>query len=347
MARDYAAVIAGLLANAENEGNTDAARQSYRNKAESLMREYRIAEEDALATDPGSASPVLKTMASILINDHLAREWFPSILALVAKHCEVRVHLGRKYLADGSALTPTVIGYEGDVRYFEFLWTASHLMFSTRIAPTWQDTRTEAENVFFLRNAGIQRREIADRAWGNGAGDLAKNRSKIQRVYLAEAKRRGEEARATGLGFDTKTYRDAYANQFFSTLNSRLWQARHAANAAGGAVTLAGRSERVAEAFYGAYPQYRPTTTVSAPYVAPNAGCAACDKAKSGFCREHNWLKPREATQADRARWDRMENSSSARAGMASGAEAARGVVIARGSSETGKMGPAAQKEIG
>lgn len=343
MARDYAKTIAALLANAENEGNTDEARQSYRDKAEQLMREYRVAEEEALATDPGSVLPIVKRITLVPTYHNFRGRYFPEIFRILANHAECKIYV---HWVNGEGEVAEVAGYEGDIRYLEFLWTAARLMFSTRIDPSWEDTRTEAENIFFFRNAGIERREIADKAWGAGAGLEAKNRSKVQRIYLAEAKRRGEDARATGLGFNTMLYRESYAEAFITTLNTRLWRARQAANAAGGVVTLAGRAERVAEALYEAFPQLRPTTTVSRPYVAPNADCARCKQAASGFCREHNWLKPREATKADRARWDRRVNSSSAAAGRESGQRAAEGVHIQRGA-ETPKAPSAERPAIG
>lgn len=331
MARDYAALIAGLLAHAEDEANPEATRQAYRDKAESMMREYRIAEEDAIAADAGSVLPVSKVLPAFSGNGPLAH-WLNSLITLVADHCEVRVDLNYGYVhPDGYRTTPTVVGYEGDVRYFEFLWTATHLMFSTRISPTWAESRSEAENVFLMRQAGIGRKEIADRAWGRGAGDEAKNRSRVQRVYLAEAKRRGEVARATGLGFNSNQYREAYAQTFFSTMYDRLWKARQAANAAGGVVVMAGRAERVLEAFYDLFPNKRPKTREVRPYVDPRAGCVRCDKAASGYCREHAYLKPRDMTKAERERHERRMYGASSQAGRVSGERAAQSVTIQRG----------------
>lgn len=341
--RDYAKIIGALLAHAEDEANTEEARQSYRDKAERLMREYRIEQEEALATDPGSALPIVKRITLLPTYSGFRGQFYPRIFRLLADHCECRVFI---HWVNGEGEVAEVAGYEGDVRYLEFLWASAHLMFATRIDPGWSEIRTEAENIFLFRNAGIERREIADRAWGPGSGQQAALRSKVQRIYLAEAKRRGEEARATGLGFNTKMYRDAYAREFIGTLGTRLWMARQAANAAGGVVTLAGREQRVAEALWTAFPELRPSTEVREPYVAPNANCAGCAKAKSGFCRDHNWLKPREVTKADRARWDREANSLSARAGRDNGAAAAEGVHLSRSTPEKPKAEGSTTREL-
>lgn len=342
MARDYAKLIGALLAHAEDEGNSEEARQSYRDKAEKLMAEYRVEQEEALATDPGSALPIVKRITLLPTWNSFREIHYPLIFRLLADHTECKTWV---HWVSGEGLVAEVAGYEGDIRYLEFLWTAAHLMFATRIDPTWDDSRTESENIFLFRNAGIERRAIADRAWGVGAGQEAKNRSKVQRIYLAEAARRGEQPRATGLGFNTRQYREAYAREFIDTLSQRLWLARQAANAAYGQVSLANRSARVVEALYEAFPDLRPSTAVAEPYVAPNENCDRCKKAASGYCREHQWLKPRQVTEADRRRWDREANSPSAMAGRANGRQAAEGVQIQRGA-ETPKAEASNQRAL-
>lgn len=322
--RDYAAVIQGLLANAEDEALTDAARQSYRDKAEELMVKYRIEEENALATEGASIAPVLAdiriTTGHTTMTYHYQQVW-----STIARHCGIRF----KYdWSDG--YVAKVVGYQGDVRYAEFLWTAALLMFSTRIDPRWDATLPEAENIWRMRNAGIKRKTIADKAWGNGYEAAA--RSRVQRVYLAECKRRGEIAGATGLSHDQDTYREAYASGFHDTLSRRLRDARNAADSIGGGLVLHDRMGRVDEAFYAAYPDMRPR---EATVTVPTEPCERCAKAKSGHCRDH---KPWLPTKADYRRWDRQENSPSAHAGRASGKVAADGVVITRGHTQANRL---------
>lgn len=334
---DYAAKIQGLLAYADDETQPDEARANYRAKAEQLMRAYRIAEEDALATDPTSATPMTHT---VLIknagqgNGDLNSS-YSDIFRLITKHTGVRVNIA--YTGDWG-LMATVVGYEGDVRYTDFLWTAAYLMFSTRIDPTWDKTKTEDENIFLLRQSGIERRRIADMAWGNGEDAAA--RSKVQRIYKREAARRNEPVMAAGLGFSTATYRQAYADAFQMTLSRRLREARDAADSVGGSLVFYGRSARVDEAFYVAFPHLRPTNTPAEPWVDPRTGCAKCAKAKSGACNDHFYMRPRNWTQADEARHQARTNSSSAQAGRASGRTAAEGVTIARGTDRAGRLDP-------
>lgn len=324
MGFNYGDKIRALLAHAEDEGNSDAARQAYRNKAEQLMKDYAIAEEEALAVDPTAATPM-----SLNVTVRQGRGghgdlngYYDLILRAIARHTGVRMH---SFYNDDWDAVATIVGYEGDVRYTEFLWTAAYLMFSTRIDPTWDEARTPEENIFLMRNAGIERRVIADKAWGNGSEASA--RSRVQRIYMREAARRGEEVRAAGLGFDTQTYRRAYADAFLQTLTRRLQIARDAANSVGGGLVLAGRAERVDEAFYGVFPRLRPSTDVAEPWVDPRTTCAKCAKAKT-TCNEHSYLRDRMWTKADEARAYRLQNSPSARAGRTSGAAAADGVLL-------------------
>jgi hypothetical protein len=294
---------------------------NHRAMAEGLMKKYRIAEEEALAVDPDSSKPIVHYITLRDTNVHSPLEtWYRSLFTRIARHTGVRFAI--RYEGPFRVVA-TVVGYEGDVRYTEFLWTAAYLMFTTRIDPVWNSELSEAENIFRLRNAGIERRKIADSAWGNGRDAAA--RSKVQRIYVRECERRNEPVRAAGLGYQTEVYREAYARSFRDTLDMRMTEARDAADSVGGAVVLAGRSERVDEAFYTVFPDLRPSTEVVTP-VTPEP-CDACAKAKSGHCRKHRELK---WTARDEARWQRMNESASAHAGAASGRTAAEGVVISR-----------------
>ncbi len=320
MAFDYAGKVRALLANADDETLSDEARQSYRDMAFRIMRDYAIAEEEALAVDPASIVPTHLTI-SFEPRDYTMAHFYPMIASRIAQHVGVRIYVKRNHYGPWSM---TVVGYEGDLRYFELLWTGSHLMFSTKVDPSWDGTLSDAENVYRMRSAGIKRRVIADRAGWDG--DKAASRSRVQRVYLKEAATRGEGAAASGLGFDSNSFRESYGDQFVTTWTRRMRAARDAADSAGGVMEFAGRADRIDEAFYELFPNMRPSTEVAEPYVAPNANCPKCKAAASGYCRAHNWLKPRTWTQADQARADRRTYGASARAGRSAGAAAAEGV---------------------
>lgn len=338
---DYAGKVRGLLAKAESAerlGNTDEAAE-YAAAAARFMKKYNVAQEEALAVDPACVVPTHLVMDVTSIGWEMSHH-FMSIASVIADHTGVKVRC--ESISGGWRLT--FVGYDLDLRYTEFLCTASHLMFATRITPTWDENRSEADNIFFMRNAGIERREIADRAWGYGAGKLAKNRSKVQRVYLRECATRGEEARATGLGFDTRTYREAYADSFVTALTRRLREARDAANSTGALPTLHGRAQRVQDAYNELFPP-APVADVQ-PWVDPRAACTkkACQEGRA--CRDHSYMIGRAWTARDQAALDRRTTSASARAGQASGRAAADGVQVQRGHTTAARLDPSG-KAIG
>jgi len=357
MGFDYASKIRGLLATADSHeaaGNEGAA-ASFRAKALEWMDRYRIAEEDALAEDPTTAEPKL-TIVDLAHETSDISGYLPLVAQAIARHCEVRLHIVRPTWGN---YRMKVVGYEGDVRYFEFLWTSAYLMFATRIDPVWDSTISPETNIHRLRRAGHTRKEIAFKAGWNG--DDPKARQKVQRVYVTEAKAAGEDPAAAGLGFQAKDYRSAYAQAFLDRLSRRLREARDAANASGGVVVLAGRAERVQESFYTLVPEARPSTEPSREFADPTLTCSRCIKLRADelkkpiqtqrppaevTCRDHNWTKPRRWTDADEARWQRQQNGSSARAGRASGRQAADGVVLRGTASPTANRVEAANQAL-
>lgn len=317
MAFDYAAKIAALLAKAEATP-FESESAAYRAKAEELMDTYRIAEEEAIAADAEANLPIKRDLVLFEawsdVTSYLADTFYT-----IARHCGIRYGASRL----GYGYSVTMVGYEGDVRYAEFLYSAARLMFSTKIDPRWDSTLPETENIYRMRQAGMKRKDIADAAGWDGT--VASARSKVQRIYLKEVSTRGEDALASGLDFNSQTYRKAYADAFVTTLTRRLREARDAADSVSGGLVLHGRSDRVDEAFYQAFPNRRPSTD---PMPVPEP-CLRCVK-NGGHCRQHPEYK---WTKADQARWERDQYSSSAQAGRGAGASAAAGVVIARGHS--------------
>lgn len=348
MGFDYAGKIRSLLAKADSEeqiGNEGAA-AAFRAKAAEWMQRYRIAEEDALAEDPTTVEPQMHIIDLTPPSSEL-NHYLPLIADTIARHCEVRLHTT---MVKWTTYRFQVVGYEGDIRYFEFLWTSAYLMFSTHVDPHWDDTLTRDINIHRMRRAGHTRKEIAFRAGWDG--NDAKVRTKVQRIYVSQARAAGEDPAAAGLGFQAKDYRRAYAQAFLDRLSRRLREARDAANAVGGVVVLAGRAERVTEAFYLLVPDAKPTQTVSREFSDPTLNCDRCKALRAAelkkpvqvqrvpaevVCREHNWMKPRKWTDADERRWQNKQNGPSARAGRASGRQAADGVVLRGTSSPTAK----------
>lgn len=355
--RDYAKLIGHLIAKAESAqemGNVEEA-TAYRAKAEHLMGEYRISEEETIAGDAFSIVPIKREVVIMETGAYLnaMKQDYMALFREIARHAGVRVNFeyrwsdSRSY--EESSMVAVTYGYDMDIRLAEFYWTAARLVFMTRIDARVNPELSDQENCYFLRNSGMPRNEIATKLWGSGPKDGAAH-GKVQKLYLAECAKRNEQPLVSGRGIQVKLYREAYANAFVSEFGWRLRDARLAAETGGG-LELPGRKERVNEAFYADHPEQRPMTAEQiaklreerAAYV-----CEPCENTKSptGKCRRH---RPRTATQADYRRWDRESNGPEARAGRVAGSAAAKAVNVSRtAGTRTAKAEPApTRREIG
>jgi hypothetical protein len=344
MAFDYAKKIQGLIANAEDEALSEEVRATYRRKAEDLMRQYRIAEEELLAHDATAVSIISETIDICPLYGNEFRDWYWTMLAQIARHtgCRVAQSYGEKPSPHGGthlALQGTLVGHEGDVAYAQFLWTAAKLMFVTRVDVSVDSSVSDQVNAYFLRGSGMSRAETANKLWGSDFKDGVAH-GRVQKLYLAECEARGEKPLVQGRGVSAKTYREVYAREFTFGVARRLREARDAADSVGGGLVLPGREERVDEAFYTLFPAYRPrpATPAGEPQECPQCKVT---KSKSGKCRRHT---TKEYTQAEMARWNRLYQSPAARAGASAGKRASDAVQIQRGHQKAQRAPGAAER---
>lgn len=347
--RDYAKLIGALIANAEDETLSDEARALYRAKAESMMREYRVAEEDAIATEGSLAAPVAD---KIVVMENRARQnplrgsyW--RMITFIADHCGVRLagtYEGVRYTEDES-LVANLVGYEGDIRYAELLYTAARLVFLTRIDTRVDPSLSDQLNCYYMRGSGLARVDIAEKLWGAARND-GHAHGKVQKLYLAECAARGEVAKVSGRGIQVDVYREAYARGFSNELYWRLSAASSAVDKESGGLVLHGRQERVDEAFYSLFPSHRPMTAEKqaesqAAWAEAKANCPACKKTThpSGECKLH---RPYEQTAAERRRAERMYGSAEAHAGQKAGRNAATEVHVGRSGTPAARKAEAA-----
>jgi hypothetical protein len=351
MARNYAKMIGALLANAEDEAQSEAARAAYRAKAEHLMREYRIEEEEAIASESTTAVPVADeiTIMEKAAYSNPLRKYYWQMWGSIVRHCGLRTagkYEGLRH-GDDSKLTATVVGYEGDIRYAELLYTAARLVFLTRIDARVDRSLSDQENCYYMRGSGLSRKEIATALWGSQPTDGAAH-GKVQKLYVAECAARGETPKVSGRGIQVSVYREAYARGFVGELFWRLDAASSAVDKESGGLVLHGREDRVDEAFYSLFPNHRPQTDeerakAEADYAERVANCHDCKKTKhaSGQCRYH---RPTELTAADRKRQERMYGSAEASAGMRAGSRAASDVHIGRSGTPARRAGAAEER---
>lgn len=319
--------IQKLINRADHPNTPEHEADSCRAKAESLMREYRVEEEQLLAEDQSALAPILKVF---LVTDNaqgeFAREYLDLFMA-VSHHCGVRVHFSYKD-ATGKftgGIYAHVVGYSSDIRFTEFLFSAARLVFAVKLEPSHDPSLSEAENIYRMRQAGMGRKEIATALWGSFNHSRC---AKVGAVYKQECLRRGEQPALDRTNrTNAKTYRAVYAREFVSELRYRLSRARDAADSYGGGLELHGRKDRIDDAFYKHFPDYRPK-----PPPPPEQDGDGKKKGKSKA------VKPYKPTKADEARVDRMYRSPSARAGTVAGRAAAQDVALTRSSTRKDRV---------
>lgn len=310
------AKIRGLIAKAESTDFPEEA-ATYREAAEKLMRKYRVEQEQLLETGVTRLleSPIQVTVALCPASSDFVQQYY-WIWLDVAGHTEVLFHQtwGADQATGAYSLLVQVVGFEMDVRYAEMLFTAAQLVFQENLEPKVRAELDDQANAYRLRRAGIARNRVAQMLWGSALNDGAAH-GKVAKLYKAECQARGEDAAVSGRQINAGTYRMAYAAGFRTTLARRLRMAQDGADRDGGALVLGNRESLVKEAFWTAFPQYRP---VPKSDVAEKTTSATPAK-KS---RVRGW------TKADQARHDRLHYSAAALAGRAGGDAAARSVEL-------------------
>lgn len=174
----------------------------------------------------------------------------------------------------------------------------------------------------------MEGRRIAAAIWGD---DSKPNRAKARKLFAQHASSIGEDPSVLlGRGNSVATFRDSYADSFTNTMTNRLWRMRQSHGDK--ELVMGNRKELVKEALYEKYPHLRPSTL---PATRTGRNCDRCDKAKSGYCRDHAYLRPRAGRYVEKAY---------SSAGASRGAAAARSVDL--GSRGTGRLDSSGRRSI-
>lgn len=310
--------VTALLAQADHPNTGPAEADTFRAKAEALMYRYRI-DEAMLAEAPGAGTVSENPVWHSFKVCRYSSEYSVHYRLLAQAACE---HLGVRYVTrrettyddqTGQGETWFVmeaVGYPSDHRILEVLFVSMSLAFQQRLEPKYDPTLSDQVNAYLMRSAGMEGWRIAEAVFGSTE---KKYRPKARALFKAEAEARGEDpAILLGKGNSVKAFREDYASGFVSTMRSRLTNMRATRGEDEKGLVLAGRVNNIQEAFYERYPDQRPVSGKAGPYRAPNDGCAKCAKAKSGYCRDHNYLKPRYRTVGRAMNYDAYDRGSAA-----------------------------------
>jgi hypothetical protein len=300
------------------------ASEAYRAKAEQIMRDYRIEQEDILAKDPSSVQPI-RVDLEVCRHTSQYRQQYGNLLFYCVQHVGAQVVFDwqRPDVDDTNRahkIMGYMVGYESDLRYAEVLFTSARLVFSERLEPKVDPRKSDAENVYRLRSAGMERVRVSELIWGNR--DKA-NLARVGRMYKQECSRREEQPMLAGRGVTGAVYRESYSQEFVWALARRLRRAQDGADTLRGGLVLHGREDRVREAFYTHFPRMRPSTDVE-PYKADDR-CTQCTDEKK--CKEHRVTRKQLLEEAHSlARY----HSPAAQRGRLAGTAAARTVELKR-----------------
>lgn len=321
-----------LLARADHPNTPEAEAESARTMAEGLMLKYRITEATAIASGSVTMTPIWRTVDLVFGNSEFATSYY-QLAGTVMSHIGARGVTGWHYDEEsGQHVTHLEwVGYSSDLSYGDMLLTAAMIEFGKRLEPKYDPLKTDEENAWILRSAGWERKRIARELFGDWTTEnemKAKNR-KVTALIKKHGEKIGEDWQdLLGRGNNIKVYRQSYAEGFVNTLHTRLWRMRTAQGEESGALVLRSRKENVDEAFYSKFPQYRPKKD-GGTWKDPQADCEKCKKAKSGYCREHAYLRPS----------TRYVKKSTHSAGYDRGRTAANMVDLGPGATGRGRMG--------
>jgi hypothetical protein len=301
--------ISLLLAKAEAT-TYPAEAETYKAHAEKLMKQYRIAEENLISADTRLVTPILKFIR-IYDTESPFRYFHSWLWEIVASHCGVRFVI--RWNGAERFYEAHVVGYDVDIRYAEILFNSAKLAFIAKLEPSVNPGESDADNIYRLRSAGIDRQRIAEMVWGQRGHQEG---LKVGRLYKEACAARGEDAVVSGRSVNAKTYREVYAREFVFHFQSMLRITRDAADAAAGAMVSVGRLDRVEEAFYERFPSERPTPE---PEAAETTTTSPAKPRKS-----------KGVTKATMEHYNRYYNSPTARRARAAGRAAAETVALDR-----------------
>jgi hypothetical protein len=204
---------------------------------------------------------------------------------------DLLVH-GERYDETEYWATVSIVGFESDLLFIQAMYTNARLAFGAKLEPKYDPSLSDQVNAYNMRSAGMEGWKIAQAIYGKTDKAL---RPKVRKMFEAESVARGEDPKVLlGRGSNMKLFRDSYAQGFVSEYRSRLYFMRASRGADETGLVLANRKEQIDEAFYARFPDRRPKP-VQAIGEADTTRCPKCVKAKSGYCRDHAWMRPSSA----------------------------------------------------
>lgn len=299
--------LQALMERADHPATPPEEADACRQKADALMLKYKI---ESVLSGGGKANgtePEWRRMAVSQAGSEFSN-YYRHIAGEVVEHVgglfRTEAEWDQEKLDYNYYLN--VVAFPSDLRYAEVLFMSCMLEFGKRLEPKYDANETDAENIYRMRSAGMERGRIGTVVWGQKYlpnEQKAQNR-KVTKLFKEECERRGDDASVLlGRGNNMASFRLAYAVGFVNTIRNRLTRMRSNRGAEASGLVLADLSGRVRAAYEEKYPPPKPNPDAK-PWENPRDNCDRCKAAKSGYCREHGYLKPRKTRQSVGVRAD-------------------------------------------
>lgn len=284
--------VQALLAQADHPNTSAIEAETFRAKAEALMYKHRLDEAMFAQAQPMGVAPTWRNWPICDAASEYERV-YRSVSSSIIQHFDCRGVFKQAARTEGYGwqYVMDACGYDSELRMAEMMWTEFMLAFQTKLEPKVDRSLSDQENAYRLRSAGLEGRRIAEMMYGQNTKAL---RSKVRNMFKREAERRGEDPRQLLGEGPVKGFRKSFADGFEVETWTRLAAMRRArGDAPATTMVMADRKTKVDEAFYEKYPTLRPVKVAgSLDWKDPRADCERCKRAKSGYCREHAWLRP-------------------------------------------------------
>jgi hypothetical protein len=337
-----------LRAVADDERAPEGERAAAAIKADGLMFKFKIDQAMLMDTQEIRLDPEWRSMPLYPAGLSFGH-YYGQLCDAIAKICDVKYQSSYVYdeETNKSWMVAVCCGFPHDLDYFSMLMTGIITEFGRHIDPIYSPELTEAENAYIMRCAGWEGHRIAHAIWGDNKKG---NRVKARRLFKEEAERRGEDPTdLLGQGTNIKAFRTEFAYSFYYTLTGRIRALATERGDTQGMLVLRSAKARVEEMFWDRFPHLRPQPAAPVKPASTEVGtdgayisqdeCAKCKKAKSGYCREHAWLRPSTRTYYVSSRTVNVEQR-----GRERGAAAARKVDL--GGSATGRVSSNGNRRI-
>lgn len=296
--------VRNMLAKADHPNTPPAEAEMCRNRAEALMFRYRIDVAMAGPEEQGSENPSWRSIR-LVPYDNEFRAFYSALARYALQHVDCEGVGVREWDTETGMywLTLNAVGFEGDLAFADLLITSVQNAFSRYLEPKYDPQESAQKNAYRLRAGGMTRARIGVALFGpsDTVNEMKGKNRKVTALVKAEGVENGQGSdHLLGRSTDIDTYRNSFAQGFYSTLVSRL-RTMSLQRGNEGAVVLAGRKARVLAALWEKYPHLKPTEAKE--IGDPQKDCEKCKKASSGFCRDHAWMKPKKA-QERAFNWD-------------------------------------------